>query len=97
MRCIEVAVIGAGPAGLAASIVIASGGGEVVLIDENKKPGGQLFKQIHKFFGSKDHMAGIRGIDIGYQLLKDCKKSGVEVLLDTFFKSKKNYICHWCS
>lgn len=83
MRYIEVAIIGAGPAGLAASIEIANGGGEIVLFDENKKPGGQLFKQIHKFFGSKDHMAGIRGMDIGYQLLNECKRLGVQILLDT--------------
>ena len=27
--------------------------------------GGQLFKQIHKFFGSERHMAGVRGFAIG--------------------------------
>jgi NADPH-dependent 2,4-dienoyl-CoA reductase/sulfur reductase-like enzyme len=63
MKSVEVAVIGAGPAGLAASIEAAKQGAEVVLIDENNRPGGQLFKQIHKFFGSKSHMAGIRGIN----------------------------------
>ena len=83
MKCVEVVVIGAGPAGLAASIEIARGGAEVILIDENKKPGGQLFKQIHKFFGSKEHMASIRGVDIGYQLLKDAESSGVQISLDT--------------
>ena len=28
-----------------------------IVFDENAKPGGQLFKQIHKFFGSKEHKA----------------------------------------
>jgi NADPH-dependent 2,4-dienoyl-CoA reductase/sulfur reductase-like enzyme len=76
-------VVGAGPAGLAAAIEAASAGVRVLLIDENAKPGGQLFKQIHKFFGSKDHYAGTRGIDIGTKLLSDVQALGVEVMLDT--------------
>ena len=82
MRKVETIVIGAGPAGLAAAIEAAKAGSKVVLIDENGKPGGQLFKQIHKFFGSREHRAGIRGYDIGLQLLKETEELGVEVLLD---------------
>jgi len=78
----EVAVIGAGPAGLSAAIEAARAGAEVVLIDENAKPGGQLFKQIHKFFGSKVHGAGVRGIDIGKQLLQETKENRVKVRLN---------------
>ena len=54
-------VIGAGPAGLSAAIEAAKTGCQVLLIDENARPGGQLFKQIHKFFGSRAHHAGTRG------------------------------------
>jgi thioredoxin reductase len=79
----ELAVIGSGPAGLTAAIEAARYGVEVVIIDENTTPGGQLFKQIHKFFGSKDHKAGIRGIDIGNELLDESEKLGVKILLDT--------------
>ena len=77
----EVVIIGAGPAGLAASIEAARLGAEVLLIDENVQPGGQLSKQIHKFFGSHAHSAGIRGIDIGRQLLKESEEAGVETWL----------------
>lgn len=83
MRKVQTAIIGAGPAGLAAAIELAKAGGEVVLIDENAKPGGQLFKQIHKFFGSREHRAGVRGYDIGQQLLKETEELGVEVLLNS--------------
>ena len=83
MQTTEFAIVGAGPAGLAAAIAAASAGVHVLLIDENAKPGGQLFKQIHKFFGSKDHYAGTRGIDIGTKLLADVQTLGVEVMLDT--------------
>ncbi len=54
-----------------------------MVIDENSRPGGQLFKQIHKFFGSKEHQAGVRGIDIGTKLLAETEKLGIEVWLNS--------------
>ena len=82
MNKTEFAVVGGGPAGLSAAIEAAQAGVDVTMIDENERPGGQLFKQIHKFFGSKDHHAGIRGIDIGTQLLEDVEKCGAKVMLN---------------
>ena len=79
----DILIIGAGPAGLSAAIEAAKYGAEVLVVDENSKPGGQLFKQIHKFFGSRRHKAGVRGIDIGTELLEEVEKLGVEVMLDT--------------
>ena len=79
----EIAVVGAGPAGLAAAIEAAQAGAQVTLIDENERPGGQLFKQIHKFFGSEAHRAGARGVQIGRDLLKEAQDAGVEIRLNT--------------
>jgi len=79
----ELAVVGGGPAGLAAAIEAAKAGVRVSVFDENEKPGGQLFKQIHKFFGSKEHQAGTRGHDIGYYLLDECERVGVDTRLNT--------------
>jgi len=79
----ELTIIGSGPAGLAAAIEAAKLGVKVTVVDENPKPGGQLFKQIHKFFGSEEHKAGVRGIDIGNQLLQQCQNLNVDVLLST--------------
>ena len=70
MERFDLIVVGAGPAGLSAAIEGAKKGMRVVVFDENDRPGGQLFKQIHKFFGSKEHKAKIRGFRIGQQLLK---------------------------
>ena len=75
----DLIVVGAGPAGLSAAIKAANCGMKVIVFDENQRPGGQLFKQIHKFFGSKEHKAKIRGIRIGEELLAEAEKAGVEV------------------
>lgn len=82
MKRYELIIIGAGPAGLSAAIEAAKAGMEVVVFDENAKPGGQLFKQIHKFFGSKEHRAKIRGFNIGKELLEEAEKAGVKVVLN---------------
>ena len=79
----DIAIIGAGPAGLSAAYQAARAGAKVLVIDENHRPGGQLFKQIHKFFGSSAHQAGTRGFVIGQQLLQRVRDSGAEVWLDT--------------
>lgn len=79
----DVVVVGAGPAGLAASIEAAKAGADVLLVDLNIKPGGQLFKQIHKFFGSSAHRSGTRGFDIGKILLKEAEEAGVEIWLQS--------------
>ena len=79
----ELAIIGAGPAGLCAAIEAAKRGVDVILLDENRTAGGQLFKQIHRFFGSEEHLAGVRGFEIGNMLLEDAKKYGVRILLNS--------------
>ncbi|NPV71069.1 MAG: FAD-dependent oxidoreductase [Firmicutes bacterium] len=68
MRQTEIAVIGAGPAGLCAALAAASCGAQVTLIDREDRLGGQLIKQTHKFFGSQKQSAGTRGIVIGRDL-----------------------------
>ncbi len=64
LKEVDVAVIGAGPAGLAAALACAEAGVSTLLIDANDAPGGQLVKQTHKFFGSERQHAGTRGIQI---------------------------------
>ena len=79
----ELVIIGAGPAGLSAAREAAALGVKVLILDENDRPGGQLFTQTHKFFGSKEHSAGMRGFQIGERLLEDIKKLNVEIFLNT--------------
>jgi thioredoxin reductase len=75
--------VGAGPAGLAAAIEAAKRGVQVIVFDENERPGGQLFKQIHKFFGSREHRAMERGFNIGNSFLDEAREHGVEVSLNS--------------
>jgi thioredoxin reductase len=75
--------VGAGPAGLAAAVEAARLGVQVVVFDENQRPGGQLFKQIHKFFGSREHRAMERGFNIGNSFLDQARELGVEVSLNS--------------
>lgn len=78
---------------MAAAVEAAEAGAKVLVIDENRRPGGQLYKQIHKFFGSKAHNAGTRGITIAKNLLADTERLGVEVWLNSacigIFEDKK--------
>lgn len=80
----RVIIIGGGPSGLSCAIRILEGGGNAIILDENNEAGGQLFKQIHKFFGSSRHQAGFRGYEIGERLLNRVKRLGGEILLNTY-------------
>lgn len=78
----DLAIVGGGPAGLSAAIAASDLGVKPVLIDENPKPGGQLIKQTHMFFGSKEHYCGVRGIDIAEILSEEVEKGDVETFLN---------------
>lgn len=73
-RTTEVFVIGGGPAGLSAAIVAAELGADTLLVDDSAALGGQLIKQTHRFFGSSNRDAGIRGISIAKMLCEDIEK-----------------------
>lgn len=60
----DIVVVGGGPAGLCSAIEAAKTGANIILIERSDILGGQLTKQTHKFFGSKQQYAATRGIDI---------------------------------
>ncbi len=80
----DLIIVGGGPAGLSAAKVALEAGMKVTIIERASRLGGQLIKQTHKFFGSKDQYAKTRGIDIAKILIDDLQKFGdkLEVLLD---------------
>lgn len=78
----ELAIVGGGPAGLSAAVYASRFGARVMVFDENPRIGGQLIKQTHMFFGSRDHYAQIRGIDIGDRLIQSLTKQ-VQIFPET--------------
>lgn len=76
----DICVVGGGPAGLEAGIVAKELGANVIIIDDNPVLGGQLIKQTHKFFGSKAHYCGVRGIDIAKILTDMVDELKIDVL-----------------
>lgn len=66
----RVAIIGAGPAGLAAREVLNNYGVDNLVIDNNEKIGGQFTMQTHQFFffEKEKEYGGMRGFDIAETL-----------------------------
>ena len=83
MNATDLAIVGGGPAGLCAAITASGLGVKVVLIDDNDRLGGQLVKQTHKFFGSKRHYCGTRGMDIATTLEQELRALPAEILPGT--------------
>ena len=80
----DLIIIGGGPSGLCAAKTALEAGISVLIIDRNPKVGGQLIKQTHKFFGSKDQYAKTRGYDIASKLYRDIENfANLEILTDT--------------
>ncbi|MDR0649512.1 MAG: NAD(P)/FAD-dependent oxidoreductase [Synergistaceae bacterium] len=81
----DVLVVGGGPAGLSAAAEAASAGADVLIAEGDLHLGGQLVKQSHKFFGSKDEFAGTRGFEIARLLRDEIAQCGdhVKIMLNT--------------
>jgi sarcosine oxidase subunit alpha len=76
----ELAIVGGGPAGLSAALTASKLGLAPMLIDDNPVLGGQLIKQTHKFFGSRNLYCGTRGIDIAGILAREIAATKTQVL-----------------
>lgn len=81
----DILVVGGGAAGLSAAAEAASAGIRVTVIESDLHLGGQLVKQTHKFFGSRDEHAGTRGFKIADILLDEIHehKKNVEIMTNT--------------
>ncbi|MBQ9881031.1 MAG: FAD-dependent oxidoreductase [Synergistes sp.] len=75
----DILVVGGGAAGLSAAAEAAKCGAEVTVLESDLHLGGQLVKQTHKFFGSKDEHAGTRGYKIADIILDEIKACGDRV------------------
>lgn len=76
----ELVVVGGGPAGLSAATSSSKMGIDTVILDENFNVGGQLVKQTHKFFGSREWYAGVRGFEVAKRVLKELKGTDTKLI-----------------
>ncbi len=79
----DVLVVGGGAAGLCAAAEAARAGAHVTIVESDLHLGGQLVKQTHKFFGSKDEYAGTRGYKIAEILLDEINQHSSKVDIHT--------------
>ncbi len=81
---VDVAVIGSGPAGMAAAIKAKEEGAEHVLIFERQEQlGGLLHQCIHNGFGLFYFGQDLTGPEYGRRFVEKIKDLGIEVLLET--------------
>jgi D-hydroxyproline dehydrogenase subunit alpha len=64
----DVVVVGAGPAGLAAALILAEHAVDVVVVDEGARPGGQIYRQPPQSFDVRGWLTG-RAYAAGRELL----------------------------
>ena len=79
----DILVIGGGAAGLSAAAEAACAGAKVMVVESDLHLGGQLVKQTHKFFGSKEEYAGTRGFTIAQHLLEEIAEHEANVDIHT--------------
>lgn len=80
---VDVAVVGAGPAGLSAALEASRAGAKVALIDEYPRPGGQYFKQLPEPFRLLDRSAMGRDYQAGQDLVARLRDERIRLLANT--------------
>src|SRR5690625_2482953 len=87
----KIIIIGAGPAGLSASITIAQNGGEVLVIDEYMLAGGRLLGQLYE----EPTGGWWNGIKESEQLFNQAKELGVDIRLNTSVYDMEKHDKEW--
>ena len=79
----DIAVIGAGPAGLSAALAAAQAGAQVVVLDEYAEPGGQFYKQLPAEFKVPDRSRLEQDYTKGDALLARVRAASVTLSTET--------------
>jgi thioredoxin reductase len=83
-RHLDLAIIGSGPAGLAAAVKAKQSGiKDVVIFERDERPGGILPQCIHNGFGLKKFKAELTGPEYANRYIKMAKALSVDIELDT--------------
>lgn len=83
-KIFDVAVIGGGPAGLAAAVSACENGASVALIEREKRLGGILKQCVHDGFGLIRFGQKLAGPEYSERYIEMLKKTAAEVMLTTF-------------
>jgi NADPH-dependent 2,4-dienoyl-CoA reductase/sulfur reductase-like enzyme len=77
---LDLAIVGAGPAGLAAAVTAAELGLNTVVLDEQPEPGGQIYRAIESVAATRSAHLAVLGPDYaaGLELVKCFRASGAE-------------------
>lgn len=79
----DIAVVGAGPAGLSAALAAANAGARAVILDEYPEPGGQFYKQLPAEFDVSDRKRLDNEYTKGDALLAAVTQAGVTLSNET--------------
>jgi D-hydroxyproline dehydrogenase subunit alpha len=80
VRETDLAIVGAGPAGLSAALAASEAGLSVIVLDEYPQPGGQFYKQLSSGFAVRDRARLPYDYTKGDALLASVRAAPVEVL-----------------
>ncbi|MHA1777110.1 MAG: pyridine nucleotide-disulfide oxidoreductase [Promethearchaeia archaeon] len=80
---IDVAVVGGGPAGMAAALEANKIGANVIIIERDNELGGILQQCIHNGFGLKHFKEELTGPEYAQRFINEIKKSNIDVWLRT--------------
>jgi thioredoxin reductase len=80
----DVVVIGAGPAGLAASIAAFDKGANTLIVERESRAGGILKQCIHDGFGTITFNEKLSGPEYAERYIKEVKSRGIRVLTSTY-------------
>ena len=79
----EIAVVGAGPAGLSAAVEASLTGASVAIVDEYHRPGGQYFKQLPATFKPLDRFAVGLEYGRGLKLMEEVQNGNIRLFTDS--------------
>jgi NADPH-dependent 2,4-dienoyl-CoA reductase/sulfur reductase-like enzyme len=79
MQTADLAIIGAGPAGMAAAATAAGCGLSVIVLDEQASPGGQIYRDVERVVPLRGSILGQDYAD-GLKLIRDLGEAGVRHL-----------------
>jgi len=88
----DVAVVGAGPAGLAAALAASDRGVKTLLVEREENPGGILKQCVHDGFGVLKFGENLTGPEYAQKFIQKLPDSGIEIMQLTFVSKIEKHL-----